>query len=243
MRLIFFVILPVIFSSCGTSYHYYSPPVFPPSFGNQNEFHLSGNAGITGSAASAGYAINDAIALTGTYHLSSPLNYRGNESELGLSIAARDSTYSTARVSLGCGIGKNYEYAPGGTLKNFRGDFIKPFMMLSFGSANKECRIGDFIYADGAFSLKLNYLIYDGYKATTQSNMPSEKKFNTAVFFTEPYFNFNLGFKWFRISFGVGAALKKKYAFDKNLAIYPAEANVGMLFILGRNGPREIPGP
>lgn len=226
----------VFISGCGLSYHYYSPPVNNNSFANKNEAHFSGQAGMTGSAFKFGYALNDKAALAGTYHLSSPLKYRGSEFETGLMLGKPDSLNEGMRrnITLGCGFGNNYEKTPEAPIKNFRGNFIKPFAMLTFGSAHKSSSMGRLFFVDGAFSLKVNYLLYDGFKATTLNNMPSEKKFNTNIFFAEPYFNFNFGIKWFRIDLGFGAVLKKKYEFDRNLAVFPLEANAGILFILGR---------
>lgn len=229
--------IPAIFiSGCGASYHYYAPPANNNPFANKNEAHFSGHAGISGSALGFGYALADKAALAGAYHVSSPLKYHGSELEAGLMLGNPDSLHAGKRttITFGCGFGSNYEKTPEAAIKNFRGNYVKPFAMLTFGSAHKSSSLGPLFFADGAFSLKINYLHYDGFKATTLNNIPSEKKFNTAVFFAEPYFNFNLGLKWLRIDLGLGAVLKKKYEFDKNIAVFPIEANAGILFILGR---------
>lgn len=236
------MILSVSISGCGVSYHYYAPPVNNNLFANRHETHFSGHTGNTGSSAKYGYAITDKLSLTGTYQVSSPLKYSGSEFETGFMLGKLDSAALGAgkSIGIGCGFGSNNERNPETRIKNFQGNFIKPFAMLTFGSAHKTKSIGNFIFVDGAFSLKLNYLMYRGYKATTINNLPSERTFNTNILFAEPYFNFNLGIKWFRIDLGIGAILKKKYAFDKNLAIFPFEANAGVIFILGRKSIENI---
>lgn len=235
-KVVYAFILCMVFSGCGTSYHYFAPPSNTNSFSNKRETHISGNAGITGSALKFGYAVNNSTALVGTYHLSSPMGYMGSELETGIMLGKTDSSDAPSgnHIVLGCGFGNNYEKNPESVIKNFRGNYIKPFAMVTLGSAHKKESIGHFFFTDGGFSLKASYLVYDGYKATTSNNFPSEKKFSTRVFFVEPYFNFNIGVKWFRIDLGAGVILKKKYAFDKNLAVFPVEANAGILFLLGR---------
>lgn len=238
-KIFLYFILPFALSGCGISYHYYAPLVNNNSFANKNETHISAQAGITGSAVKFGYALTENAAITGVFQNSSPLKYHGSEFEPGVMIGKNDSLIkgNKKNITLGCGLGSNYEKTPEAAIKNFRGNFVKPFAMLTFGSANNAGPRGNFIYADHAFSLKVNYLMYNGYKATTDNNIPIEKKFNTGVFFAEPYYNFNLGGKWFRIDLGLGAIMKKKYEFDKNIAIFPFEANAGILLILGRNSP------
>lgn len=203
---------------------------------NKKEVMIAGNAGVTGSSMKFGYSLNDKFSIRGNYHLSTPLKYRGSEFETGLMMVKSDSSDMGAGkgITLGCGFGNNYENNPGVSIKNFRGEFVKPFAILTLGSAHKTKSIGNFIFVDGSFSLKLNYLIYNGFKATSINNIPTEKKFDTNIFFTEPYFNFNLGLKWFRIDLGIGAIIKKKYEFDKNMAIFPLEANAGIIFFLGK---------
>ncbi len=236
IRFLVFFSLAYTLTGCGTSYNYYAPLVNNIPFAGKGETHISGNVGTSGPALKLGYSFGDKLGLSAVFQKSAPLKYHGSEMEAALGFCKHDTSISSIKkiISAGCGIGTNYEKTPYSEIRNFRGSYSKPFIMLTIGTANKSKSMEKFLFRDAAFSLKANYLIYNGFKGTTINNIPSEKKFNTAVFFAEPGINLFFGTQYLRIDLGLGALIKKKYDFEKNIAIFPFEANAGLLFIVGR---------
>jgi hypothetical protein len=229
----------VFLMGCGTHYHYYSPVMNTAQFADRGETHFFMNTGTTGTSLGGGYALKENISFLSGFHFSSPQNYHGKEIETSVHITRKDSSAGRMSITPGIGIGNSYWLTPGGELKDFRGTHYRPFLMFTIGSAKKDPIVGNFIHADAAFSVRVNYLLYNGYEATTIGGKAEEKDFIANNFFLEPYLNFSAGGGKVRVNWGVGAAIKKKYEWGKNLAVFPLEANVGLLIIFSRKYERK----
>jgi hypothetical protein len=236
MQRILFWVLLLIFPGCGTSYHYYSPAINTYIPSNQKEGYFEESAGTNGINFSGGYAFSNASSFRMRLVNSRIRDYRGKEFEICMNnkLSENDSISFIPQISFGTGIGNNYEKFDSEILKNFRGSFFRPFMMLTFGTSNKKPVFGSNGYIDYSWSLKANYFMYRGFRATTTNNTPEEKTFNSNTFFIQPAFNLAAGIKQMRISCGISFALKEKYKIDKNVSVFPMEMNGGICFFIGR---------
>lgn len=223
-----------LFASCASTYHYYSPPINNMPYAAKGEAHGTMALGTSGLTFQNSYAINNKDAVMGMVNFVSTEKYRGTEIEGGFMMANKDSAWAKIAVTLGTGWGSNYKLIEGGTLKDFRGNYYRPFAMVTLGTASNKPLLGRWLRGDIAFSIKANYLIYNGFKATTVNGDAREKKFKANNFFVEPFIGVNAGSKRVRFQMGTGVILKKPSDYDKNIAVFPADFNLGVFILIGR---------
>lgn len=229
---LYFFIVALIFSGCKAYYNYYPSPPITSFFNNAGEAHVSGDLSTGGLEGQAGVAVTNNISLIGMYG-GSPFystkagGYGSSDAELGLgyTIHLDDKNEGLLNFTGGYGFGHNNDRDSGAMYSNFYGRYTKPFLQFTIG--------GKYEHADIAFTLKLDYLTYTGYKLNTNGN--GYYSFDASNFFYEPYLSGSVGGNVVRFTYGTGFAIKQASDFGSGVHIFPFQFNIGLYIIINRN--------
>ncbi len=104
-------------------------------------------------------------------------------------------------------------------------------MIFTLGSANT---VSKRVKVDGMMALKVNYLMYNGYKTSLENSIYTYNNWDAQNFVFEPYFSGGIGGKRVRFEFGMGFALKRLYEIGSGIRVFPMHFQFGLQLVLGR---------
>lgn len=228
MRNLILLLSSFLLFGCASTYNYYSAPPNTPVFSGEKEGYISGGVGATGGNIRSAYSVSDNIAVLGMYHTGYGDEYHASEGELGLGFfTPYDNNYQFSFFA-GYGFGRNFIQKPGNTYRTSGGNFDRPFMQFTIASKEKPLPILSFINGSAGLTMKVNYLIYDGYK---NSDGVSRTSFNAENFYYEPYVHSVMGGEKLKFEIGLGVPLKNQYRGSPNVRVLPINSYLGMHFV------------
>ena|ERR1041385_7853284 len=224
--------LGALLTACKTP-NYYPGPVYAPVFANQFETQASGVMGTNGFSAKTGFAATKNISVGGVYCSMPGLgSFYSKEGEAIGGFQFKLNGSSFLAFHSGSGFGNSFKQDSGVAYKNFRGNFTKPFGMITIGSAHTSRKYR--VHGDFSFTIKGSYLMYNGFKTHTENGIPVDEKFVPQNFFWEPYMQGSIGGKYVRFEYGTGFAFKRLTEIGEGNRIMPFQMNFGMSFIILR---------
>jgi hypothetical protein len=223
-----------LFYSCKVP-NYYPTPVYAPVFANRFEVQGSGVMGTNGFTTKTGFATTKNISVGGTYNSIPGIStgVKSHEAEAIAGFQFKVGASTVLAFHSGSGFGSNYRQDSGASYKRYRGNFVKPFGIITIGSMNTK-NDGK-VYGDVTFSLKGSYLMYNGFKTYLDTaGKPVDTDFKPENFIWEPYVNGTIGGKYVRFETGMGLAWKRLTDVGKGNKVFPIQMNLGITFIILR---------
>ncbi|MFI5203054.1 MAG: hypothetical protein ACHQF2_01055 [Flavobacteriales bacterium] len=241
MKKIFhYLLICALVQSC-KSYHYYTPPPNPPTFANAGEVQFSGNFGTSGFLVKGGVALTDNLSISGMYNSApgSTEGYFAKEYEAAAGWGFGKNPAARFSIHTGYGWGSNYDLDSGETVKDFRGNFTKPFLILNFGTARTR-KIG-FVRLDANMGFKFDYLMYRGSKSIYENSAYVDQTFNADHFIIEPYVMASIGGRYVRFESGMSFVFKRIQEIGKGARVFPVMMHMGIGFIINRKYEKKEP--
>lgn len=206
----------LIFACQAPRYSYVPPTLNTTAYSRAGEGQLGVQFGSPGIAAKGGFALTKNININAWGSLFPEQNNGYNSREAEFSIGFQTNprkNKSATSFYLGMSTGSNEKDTIG-----LAGNFHRSFIQVQTAAFDQQ--LGD-VYFDGYIGLRVNYLDYNGTKAT----MP----LNDYLFYYEPYFGATIGGKNVRLELLQGLAIKNSGDWRQGVRIFPYFGSVGLL--------------
>lgn len=229
-----FYFIVICFAISCKSFHYYPTPPNAHTFANAGEVQASGNFSTSGFLTKGGVAITKNLSVNALYN-ASPGDIDGYHSKDFEGAAGWSfSEGKTKRFSIygGYGWGSNFDLDSGETVKDFRGNYNKPFLIFNFGTARTAKR--GFARGDVNVGFKFDYMMYRGFKTVYESGSYYETKFNADNFLVSPYVMVSVGGKYVRFETGTSFTFKRIVDIGRGVRVFPMQIQFGIKIILNR---------
>jgi hypothetical protein len=216
------------------SVNYYTPGVNANTFANPGEVQATGNFSTSGFLAKGGVAVTKNLSVNALYNSSSGMMKGYHVKEGEFAAGWRFSPGRPQGISLfgGYGWGNNFDLDSGEVVKDYQGNFQKPFLIFNYGSARIAKK--GFIHMDINMGFKLSYFGYHGFKTSYQNGAYVNTPFNPQHFLTEPYVMASLGGRHVQFESGMSFALKRIKEIGEGARVFPITIQFGIKILLNR---------